>query len=326
MKFFEWIFGILGLVTFASLGLMILFFAQPNWLLTFFDHRTTLHSTISSDGKVIAILENAGTYEQKLSVRELTLGGKWRVIQAPELTRTIRFGLNPNELLITHTIDKENQKERLSKLDLSRPDSQPTILYEAGELAFPIEVKPGTILVRVGIPRRKYDVYWVLVGADQQAVKVGPDEILPFPAPSIVNGGFFWLEDRIGRDEGLHPLIHAYAFPWGRAPRIDPLTLDKNTTNLKCDYSGKRCLRTYISNLNAGTKFIYKIESLWQGQRCEVSNLQGSFGSVGITPDGLMAVVSIASAFDQPEYPTTIQFNNTQCEPVLVQRYSLKEE
>jgi hypothetical protein len=326
MKFFEWIFGIVGVVTFIALGLMILVFTPQNWLSRFFHQRTTLHSTISSDGIFIAILENAGTDEQKLLVRELKPKGKWRAIQAPELIQTIHFGLNPNELLVTHVSNKENRTDRLSKIDLSRPDSQLTTLYEASDLAFPIEVKPGTVLVRIGIPNQKYRVYWALVGADKQAIKVGPDESLPFSAPSIVDGGFFWLEDRIGKDEGLHPLIHAYAFPWGKAPHIDSLTLDKSTTNLKCDYSGKRCLRTYIANLNVGTKFIYKIESIWQGQRCDVSNINGSIGSVGITPDGLMAVVSIASAFDQPEYPMTIQFSNTQCEPVAVKHFSFKEE
>ena len=133
--------------------------------------KPVLHTTISADGKMVATLVHAGTEKQLLRVRNLDTDTQWRTIQAPPLTRSIRFGLQGHELLLTHARPTPPAHEYLSKLDLDQPDKGLQKIYEAEDLAFPVEVKPGQVMVRTRKPanpttgeRLLGDSYWILVG------------------------------------------------------------------------------------------------------------------------------------------------------------------
>ncbi|MFM2276235.1 MAG: hypothetical protein RL211_2107 [Pseudomonadota bacterium] len=214
-----------------------------------------LHTTISADGKMVATLVHAGTDQQLLRVRNLDTDTSWRTIQAPPFTRTIRFGLQGHELLLTHQQPEPSAVNYLSRLDLARSDQGLQKIYESENgLAFPVEVQLGQVMVRTHKPAdfktgkvSLSDSYWVLIGPGKQIQKVGPESILPYDAPNIVNTGFFWTEEQVGKQKEAHPLVLSFPFPGGVAPAISRERLDKNTWTVDCDRSMQRCLRTFIS-------------------------------------------------------------------------------
>jgi len=333
MKVLEAIFAILGFFTLVAVALLLTATWQPTMFWKYgMSDKPILHTTISSDGQMVATLLNAGTDKQLLRVRHLDTDSKWREIKAPPFTHSIRFGLTRHELLVTHLVVEPVRIDRLSKVDLDKPENGFQTLYEAENLAFPVEVKPGQVMVRTKLPPKKggksylSDFYWILVGPDKQIQKVGPDHVLPYPAPNIVGNGFFWIEDKVGiTDKEQHPLIHAYALPNGLIPAIDRERLKKNTFNFDCDYNGNRCLRTFITNVGEGREFIYDIDTFLGNQHCAIKGVKGSSDGLQVTPDGLAAVMSIAPGFDKVRHVAVIRFNQHLCEAVSVQHIQFEE-
>lgn len=288
-----------------------------------------LHTTISVDGQIVATLLHAGTDKQQLRVRNLGTANSWHTLQAPPLTQSIRFGLQGHELLLTHRRPTPPKFTYLSKLDLDQPDKAPQRIYEAYELAFPVEVSPGQVLVRTGDSHQQGSfstgVYWIVVGPEKQIQKVGPKS-MPYAAPNIVGSGFFWMEDQIGINDEAHPKLHQFAFPGGKAPDIPAETFEKNTFDVICDRRADRCLRQYITNLRKGEPFIYDVEVMLGSERCQVRGVAGISDDVSITPDGKTSVMSLASAYGNPRHVVVMQFRSNQCEAISVQHFNFEEK
>lgn len=285
-----------------------------------------LHTTISADGQMVATLLHAGTDDQLLRVRNLRTDTSWHTIQAPPLTQTIRFRLEGHELLLTHRKPGPPAVTYLSKLNLDKPGNGVQKIYEAEDLAFPVEVAAGQVMVRTHTPADPQtgkvflsDSYWILVGPGAGVQKVGPTSDMPYAAPNIVGSGFFWTKDQIGRNDDAHPRLLRFPLPGGSAPNISPTWFEKNTFKIICDRSADRCLRHFISNLGKGGDFIYDIEVMLGSQRCQVPGVAGVGDGVFITPDGQFGVMSLASGFNKPRHVVVMQFKPQQCEAVSVQ-------
>ncbi len=298
--------------------------------------RPILHTTISSDGQMIATLVHAGTNEQLLRIRNLKTDTTWRTVQGPPLTRSIRFGLQGHELLLTHGKPDLPTKDYLSKIDLGKPEKGLQRIYESeAGLAFPVEVKPGQVMVRTHQPANPStgkvhlsDYYWILVGPGQQVQRVGPKSVLPYPAPNIVGNGFFWTEEQMGEKKEAHPLVLSYPLPGGVAPIFSRERLEKNTHAVSCDRVAMRCLRWFISNRNQEriTSYVYDVDVLFGATSCKLPGLSGRPDGVSLTPDGNAAVMSLASGPDKPRHVVGMHFNPQQCEAVAVQHINFEEE
>lgn len=294
--------------------------------------KPTLHTTISADGQMVATLLHAGTDKQLVRARNLNTDTRWHEVQAPPLTGTIRFGLTGHELLLTHTKAELPKKNYLSKLDLDKPENGLQRLYESeAELAFPVEVKPGQVMVRTRHPdggKQQFYLsgfYWVLVGPGKQVQKVGPDPVLPYSAPNIVGDGFFWVEEQVDKRKDPHPQTLIYPLPNGHPPNIKRERFPKNTWSVECDTHFERCLREHITNHDTGGAFIYDVDTLLKNQRCAVNGLEGSSDGITVTPDGRAAVMSLALG-NNTRHVVVIRFNPQQCEPVSVQHIQFEEK
>lgn len=293
--------------------------------------KALLQTSISADGQMIATLAHTGTDQQVLRVRSLSADAKWQTIPAPPETQSIRFGLLGHELLLTHRKPDLPSRDYLSKQDVDKQEKGLERIYETEDgLAFPVEVKPGQVMVRTRRPSvlsvgrgAMTGHHWILVGPGQAVQDVGPETVLPFDAPNIVGSGFFWTEEQLDPAKEPHPLILSFPLPGGVAPKFAREQLGKNTFTVDCDQAGKRCLRTYIANLNQKTdapyiSYIYDVDVLFGAKRCKLPGLSGSVGRVSLTPDGNAAVMSFASEHDKPRHAVVLKFDPQQCEAVSV--------
>ena len=285
-----------------------------------------LHTTISSDGRMLATLMYAGTDAHLLRVRNLDTDTTWRHVTAPPWTQSIRFGLRGHELLLTHKTPGLPASDLLSRIDLDHPERGPQTIYSAPDLSFPVEVEPGKIMVRTHRPPPTAaaaispgDFYWILVGPDQTAQPVGPQSMFPYAAPEIVGRGFFWTEDQIGLQQEDHPRLLRFALPGGDVPDISASHLEKNTFSIRCDRQARRCLRSYIANFGHSGPFVYDVEVILGEKRGPVVGVAGFGDPMSITPDGNAAIMSLALASGQPRHVVVMHFKPQQCEPVSVQ-------
>ena len=296
---------------------------------------TVLHTTISADGQIVAALWNAGSEQQVLCVRHLATDTRWRSVKAPALTQSIRFASQGHDLLLTYAVPAIN-REVLARLDMDRPGADPVKVYEAEDLAFPVEIGPGLILVRTRKPTdpkgpKLYYLsgyHWILIGPGNQVKKVGPDPVLPYNAPNVVGSGFFWVEEQTGAKKEAHPLVLSYPLPGGTAPVFSRERLDKNTFTVRCDATANRCLRKYLTNdgQRPAVPYIYDVEVLLGSQRCKLPGVAGWLDSFSITPDGNAAVLSTAAGSDKPRHVVAIKFNPQQCSPTSIQHIHFEEK
>jgi hypothetical protein len=280
---------------------------------------------------MVAVLEDAGTNTQILRIRNLDTDTQWRTVAVPLYTGTIQFSLQGHELLLTHNNPAASPMEYLSKLDLDHPERGVELIYEAGNLAFPVEVAPGQVMVRTRLPtdpgtHRLSGYYWVLVGPGEQVQRVGPEKILPYSAPNIVGTGFYWVDQQIGSDEDAHPRLLKYALPGGSAPDITSEQFDRNTSNIRCDRHANRCLRVYIANRGQAAKFIYDIEVFLGMERCHVPGVAGFSDRLSITPDGNTAVMSLAPSYDDSRHVVVMHFKAQQCAPISIRHIYFDKE
>jgi len=295
-----------------------------------------LHTTISADGEMVATLLNAGTNQQILRIRNLKKDEDWRRVEAPPLTRTIRFAGQGHELLLTYTRPQAGVAV-LARLNLDQPNSNLEKIFELSNLAFPVEVSPGQVMVRTrsepasdSKSKRFYlsGYHWILVGSGQQVQQVGPNPILPYPAPNIVGSGFFWTEEQIDGKKDAHPQVLAYPLPGGVAPDIPRERFEKNTWAVECDQKAIRCLRSYVTNRNQRPEgdFIYDVDVLFGSARCKLSGMAGFSDDISVTPDGNAAVMSLAPGYDKPRHVVVMRFTPKQCEAVSVQHIHFEKE
>ncbi len=286
--------------------------------------KPTLYTTISLDGKLVAALDQIGTEKPRLRIKWLDKDLPWQELQAPPFTNSIRFGLTGYGLLMTHSLPGKSPLAQLTRWDVSDLTRSSEMLYTGPNLAFPIETKPGQILVRTCTP---YDwnpdrcgTDWFLVSPDGTGQQVSPKDVsLVYSQPNITSGGFFWLDQRINKERQGDREILAYPLPNGRKPEVSISMLNEYTADLDCDYQTKRCLHAFNAGKNPTTgHFIYDLEIFDDSRRCRPTGLTGWSDGGTLSPDGRVAVMSLAKEYDSPRHVVIMRFKTGQCEPTLI--------
>ena len=293
-----------------------------------------MHTTISADGRMVAALWNAGTKAQVVCVRDLEKGTHWRSINSPPLSQSIRFASQGHDLLLTYSTPISNQNV-LARLETDRPDAEVIKTHAAEHLAFLVEISPCRVMVRT---RGRSDpnnpkshvfsgYYWIVVGPNGRVEKVGPESILPYPAPNIVGDGFFWMEQQMDETLEAHPLVLPFALPGGSIPKIERSRFEKNTHNVACDRSANRCLRWYVANRyeRPVKPYIYDVAISLGPANCKVPGVSGNSDGVSITPDGSAGVFALTTARGRPRHVVVLRFQPSICEATIVQHIAFEE-
>lgn len=297
-------------------------FKKPKYLT---NPRPTLYTTISSDGKLIAALDQIGAEKPRLRFKWLDKDESWQELPAPMFTDSIRFGLSGYGLLMTHAVPGQAPSAQLTRWDVSALQKQSETLYTGPNLAFPIEAQPGRFMVRICTPNDgkpdRCGLDWLLVSTDGTAVQVSPkNKSLRYSQPNITPEGFFWF-DEFAKTEGQPDLRAVLAYPWPSKskPNIDVSMLDKSTANIRCDYQATRCLHRFTAAKNpVNGRFIYDIEIFEGKQRCRPKGLTGWSDGQSVSPDGRAAVMSLAVEAEDPRHVVVMHFKPGQCEPTSI--------
>jgi len=294
--------------------------------------RPTLHTTISSDGKLVATLDRIGTEKPRLRIKWIDKSEPWQELPVPMFTDSIRFGLKGYGLLMTHSLPNELTVSQLTRWDVSNLSKESETIYQGPYLAFPIEARLGEILVRTCKPyQNKPDscryggsTSWLLIKSNRDSVKVTPDaRNFTFDQPNVTETGFFWIQSIPFSPKSQPPELLAYALPGGEAPSFDVTRLGRGES-VECDRAIQRCLRIYVAGEHPidspyFRQFIYTLEVFNGTQNCQVEGVSGYFDERSVTPDGLAAVMSLAPAYDQPRHVVVMRFKPGQCEPISIQ-------
>jgi hypothetical protein len=292
--------------------------------------KPTLLTTISSDGKLIAVLDQMGTEKPRLRIKWLGKEAPWQELVAPPFTTTVRFGLTGYGLLMTHPIPGKDAQTQLTRWDVSDLARSSEAIFTGPRLAFPIEVQTGRFLVRTctqyGASSDSCSTgggtTWLLVTQSGDAVPATPPQkSLGYSQPSVTKEGFFWFSkyNKLAGQSDLQGAVISYAFPDGHTPEVDVSWLNASTEGLECDYQMQRCLQQY----NAGTNrtnglFIYDVKVLEGTRNCHPSGISGWSDGQSLTPDGQAAVMSLSDSYDSPRHVVVMQFTKGQCMPVSI--------
>lgn len=306
--------------------------------------------TLSSDGQLLAVLDRDSKSERRLRIKWLNKDEPWQTLPLPMHTTNIHFALQGYDLLLSHDLPDNievGQITRWNVADLAQPSQT---IGQGPFYAFPIEVKPGSYLVRAcepiesknpNLPNRNrcqssgLGSYWVLLAPGAEPVRVTPTTIQPvYPQPNITDQGFFWTSDHVvGRgpysrenQPTTHPMLLTFPLPGGQAPQVAVEHLSPES-DLVCDRTVERCLRQYRRGTHPTTRdFIYDTEVLYRGQRCPIEGVQGFADYAVITPDGHAAAIPIAPAFEQPRRVVIVKFQDGQCAPTSTQTLTFEEK
>jgi hypothetical protein len=292
----------------------------------------TVYSTISAEGDMIATLANIGTDNVRLMVMDLRSDARnWKELAVPKYTTSIRFGMQGRDLLLTYNIG-EQEKAVLAKWDMNNPAQGPQQIYAANGLVFPVEVAPGEYLVRACYPTPQgrchpaVGAVWDLVKDQKLIHRYSAPVALNYSQPNVVLGqGFYWMKvpGEYQKEEEF-PGFKRFAFPGKQEPEIQVSTISKDSTNLDCDHTSSRCLRSFITNFGGkyDSKFpdyVYGAEVLYGSAHCLVTGVAGYYDNISLTPNGNSAVVSLAPKYDQPRHVVVIHFKPGQCEAQSVE-------
>ena len=294
----------------------------------------SLYPTISSDGKMVVTIDDKGKNHPRLTIYRLGDGTvQAETVNAPPWTYGIRFGLQGHDLLVTHFVG-DRWVSDLLKWNLDKLLEPPEQIFRALRVEFPLEISPGIYLVKTSKPSEKdpgtsdiYSGYRRLISRKE----ILKSEIMSptfYPSrtsawPNYVEGkGFFWMYGDKPKEPPFFPKI---AYPDGDGPDLAYLesVYEKNTTSIKCDYHGKRCLRQFIAGKQAdGASYDYDLEVLYGRQRCplDMPELAGGWiDNYELTPDGNTAVVTLSDNAEAPLRGIVIRFKEGQSAPVSVQ-------
>lgn len=292
--------------------------------------------TISSDGKLLAVLDRSGEDTPRLRLKWLDREEPWLELPAPKYTNSIRFGLTGYELLLTHARPGPAGASQLSRWDASNPSKPSEILYEGARVTFPVEVSPGQVLIRMcSAPVGDKDckgnssIWWALVEGGKATIVPGTRFQL-YSQPNIVEGGGFWLEteyqsEKRGNKE--HREITAFALPGGKLPQFDTSHFDSKSANLKCDHKASRCLTQYLTDERInGSLYVYGFKAFDGTNTCDLPALKGWHDKFSVTPDGRAAVISRSRVAAEPRHVVVLRFVLGKCEPESVQFYYFEEQ
>jgi hypothetical protein len=300
--------------------------------------RPTLKATISSDGRLIAVLDRGGVGRPRLRIKWLDRNEPWRELPVPMYTNSIRFGLDGYGLLMTHRIENDMSMAQLVRWDLNDINKEVQLIYRGPRLVFPIEVRPGQILVRScqqevtsGASRcdRGVGVVWLLLESNGRVVPVTPPGApVVYSQPNVTSKGFFWLSDFDSTkmksvDQSL--LLISYPFPGGESPKFDVerLSLDPD---IDCDFNLERCLWGFKSGLHPETgEYQFNTKIIFKSLTCQPDGLQGYADERAVTPDGRFGVMSVAERYDLPRHVVFMEFQAGHCEPVSIQHLDFEE-
>jgi hypothetical protein len=300
------------------------------------DASLPIEPTISSDGKLLAVLDRIGQETPRLRIKWLDRDEPWVEIDGPKYANSIRFGLTGYQLLLTHARPGPQGASQLSRWDASQPTKQSEILFEGTRIAFPIEVKPGQVLVRMcpqppgeGACARGHGLVWALI-ENGQATPIKDTRSLLYSQPNVVNGGFFWLEDEYfskKRGDDSKREITAFPFPGGEAPQFDISHFDGKSRHLQCDQEKKRCLLKYLTDERVnGQTYVYGFKILDGSNACILKEVKGWQDHFSITPDGRSAVISLSRVSEEPRHVAVLRFTPGACEPTSIQHIRFNKE
>ena len=301
------------------------------------DDALPVEPTISSDGKLLVVLDRTGQETPRLRIKWLDREEPWLEVAAPKYASSIRFGLTGYNLLLTHARPGPKGASQLSRWDASNPTKPSEILFEGTHIEFPVEVKPGQVLVRM-CPQppgekacdRGHGLVWALI-QDKQASPIKETlGMLPLGTPNVVADGFFWSLDRVlSAPTPAKPnptQIISYGFPGKEAPQLDVSVLDSKTGRMKCDQKIHRCLINYLTDERInGQTYVYGFKILNGANTCVLSEIKGYQDYFSVTPDGRAAVMSLSRVSEEPRHVVVLRFTPGQCEPTSIQHIQFKE-
>lgn len=287
-----------------------------------------LQTTISSDGQVIAVMQNPYTDKLRVRFKRLDQPHEWEDLPVPAYTTGIHFGLTGHQLLLTYRKAAEGTASDLVKWDLDayqKSKAKPVHIYSSTGMDFPIEVVPNEYLVRTCPPTvedkcHRYFSFWHLIYPDGRVHKYTNERRTNYGTPNIVlNQGFFW-RDWTPNDAEVHPSIRSIAFPNKTKPQFDTSQMDMQTQNIVCDYTSTRCLRSYITNPPPKYEsYIFGLEVFLGKVRCPIPEVNGWSDGESLTPSGNAAVMAFSSSgYYSPRDIVVLRFKPQQCEPVSV--------
>lgn len=294
-----------------------------------------IYPTLSNDGKLLVVLVNSGQETPRLRIKWLDREESWLDVPAPKYTNSIRFGLTGYNLLLTHARPGPQGASQLSRWDVSQPSKPSEILYEGTDVEFPVEIKPGQVLVRM-CPQppgekacvRGSGVMQAIV-ENGQAIPIKETRSLLYAQPNVVEGGFFWLEDEyFSKKRGDASLreISAFALPGGKVPQFDTTLFDSKSRTLDCDRKAERCLLGYLTDERInGTTFVYGFKVIDGRHTCILPGVKGWQDDFIVTPDGRAAVMSLSRVSEEPRHVVVLRFTPGQCEPTSIQHIQFKE-
>lgn len=312
-----------------------------------------IYPTISSDGKMIAVLSHADPYHaaMRLRYKRVDPPGPWQELPISTHVDSIRFGLKGYELLLTRRSRPQvDSWSELYKIDLADPNKATQTIFEAYGLKYPTEVTPGEIFLMdcATTPdnrcHSRLGAQWKLI-RNGKLIREWPYGTqygnMNYGWPNLVPGqGAFWL--KIGgyyREGDTFPSFWAFAFPSrASAPQMN-MPLDVGTTRVSCDHKVERCMRVHLQNSYAMNKtgdpitsdrgkFTYIAGAVYRNENCLVRDVAGFIWDQSITPDGRAAVVSL-----EPEgipggaqHVVAIKFQPGQCLPTSIQHNYFEEK
>lgn len=314
---------------------LMLLACKPNYSATKAAQR--IETTLSSDGKLLVVLNDIGKETPTLLIKWLDRDEPWLKVPAPKYTNSIRFGLSGYGLLLTHAQPGPAGASQLSRWDASRPDQPSEILYQGSQVSSPVEVSPGQYLVTACkyvlsddrcTGRAFIGVVWALI-RNGEAFWMG--ETSPrsmYRQPNVTEGGFYWMYGAMETSAtATEPSIHAFALPGGTKPEPDPGRFDKSSHSIACDYKTQRCLMVYLTDERTNqTTFVWGIRIFDGASRCDMPEVKGYMDEVTVTPDGRAAVIPLARSKSEPRHVVVVRFKPGQCEPTSIQPYYFNQE
>jgi hypothetical protein len=314
-----------------------------------------LQTTISSDGKMIAVLsyvDNCG--KKRLRYKNVDPEGPWQELPIGTGVDSIRFGLKGHELMVTRNVregagtwlgnevNKVDSWSELYKVDLDHPQKSAKTMLEGYGLALPIEIIPGEYMVMNCIPNQNKQCHRLL-GYEWNLIKDGklvhkwthgrPDAegkeyrgALNYGWPNVMLGqGLYWLKADFYRKQAPFTNFWTLTLLDKNTPAFNK-NVEDETTNIDCDYRMERCVRTFSLPLDeTNHPQGFNREVLWRDQRCDLDGVIGT-GNTGLslTPNGLAAVTPLHKTHEAWHHVVVFKFAAQQCKPTSIQHIYLE--
>lgn len=287
-----------------------------------------LDTSISADGKTIAILSDAGMVSSKVKVIN-TLNKQWIDINAPARTTSIRFGINPDDIYLTYRLASDSSDSELLNINLSTSEFNRTTVYKGYGLIYPIELEDKQILIRACNPdgslncSRGAGVHWLLVKNNIPTTIYKSNIALNYAQPNYIRGkGFYWNIYKTDPTD-IHESV-GFAID-GTEIKSESLPLDDVAEGaFACDYKNARCLKPFVKDeKNTRGSFTFGINGTLEKDNCRINEVFGYIDRISITPDGKHSSVSLAQDAWSKRRIVYMNFDEKKCEPVVIDYFNV---